>query len=410
MLDISDIDGLDTRISTAESSITQLSTSITSKVDVNGVISTIQQNADAVQYAFNNINSAKVTIDTTGLHVTGGSIDGATITSTASNSKLTINGASVVGTTNGVKGIALGWNSLTFYDGTGNGALSGGINTSHLTSDSSKVGISFGTTQNYISFGKETADGSSNNGDFYINYGANPNGVLEKFIFSGNFNMDGYGIYNAGVLSSGEGDLGIGVGWSSNFKNILRIGGSTGKFVLAGDKSSDQWSDFYGNINFQGWTQKSMKLDTDCMFKTGDFIVRGGHVTSFAFPNPETYLNVADDNGHNYGISIYSSDITLKTNIADSSVNALETVKSMRFRQFIWKDSGKIQKLGVVAQELQQLEDSLVLKISQPDGSVRMQPDETVLIPYLGKAIQELSSKIDDLQQQITELQIKQAS
>jgi hypothetical protein len=198
MVDITDIKGLDTRISTAESSITQLSTSITSKVDVNGVISTIQQNADAVKIAFNKINSAKVTIDTAGLHVSGGSIDGVTITSTASNSKLTINGASVVGTTNGVKGIALGWNSLAFYDGNGNGALSGGINTSYLDNNPAKVGISFGTTQNYISFGKQTSDGSSISPDFYINYNANPSGYLEKFIMYGDLNMAGNCINNVG--------------------------------------------------------------------------------------------------------------------------------------------------------------------------------------------------------------------
>lgn len=116
--------------------------------------------------------------------------------------------------------------------------------------------------------------------------------------------------------------------------------------------------------------------------------------------------NIASENGK----VLMQSDITLKTNIADSSVNALEIVKSIRHRQFIWKDSGRIQALGYIAQELQQLEDSLIFRVPQPDGSVRMQPDQTVIIPYLSKAIQELSAKIDDLQQQITELQVKQAS
>jgi uncharacterized protein YjbI with pentapeptide repeats len=371
---------------------------------------------DASKITVTNLNAGSITTGTlTGRTISGGTITGTTISastlnSTSGTSSLTISGASIMGKVSGVNAIGMDQRSLRFYDYNGTGTLTGVFYSSNSVADASKKGVTIGTTQNYISFGKEAADGSQTSTDFEINYGDNPSGVLEKFIYNGDFNMKGYNIYNVNWISSADYDLNLGTGYNGSFKNILRIAKGTGKFKLAGDQSSDQWSDFYGNINFQGWTQKSMKLDTDCKFNNGDFIVRGGHVTSFAFPNDESYLNVADDNGHNYGINIYSSDITLKTNIANSSVNALETVKSMRFRQFIWKDSGKIQKLGVVAQELQQLEDSLVLKIAQPDGSVRMQPDETVLIPYLGKAIQELSAKIDDLQQQITELQINQAS
>lgn len=68
------IDGLTTRMSTAESSLTVHAGQIATKVDVNGVKSTIQQSATDVQFAFNSINSAMVTIDATGLHVTGGTI------------------------------------------------------------------------------------------------------------------------------------------------------------------------------------------------------------------------------------------------------------------------------------------------------------------------------------------------
>ena len=54
--------GLTSRVSTAESSITQLSTQITSKVDVNGVKSVIEQNPSNIKVGFNKIsNTVEIT-------------------------------------------------------------------------------------------------------------------------------------------------------------------------------------------------------------------------------------------------------------------------------------------------------------------------------------------------------------
>jgi hypothetical protein len=338
---------------------------------------------DASKITVTNLNAGSITTGTltgrtiSGGTITGTTISGSTINSISGTSSLSISGASIMGKVSGVNAIGMDQRSLKFYDYNGTGTLTGVFYSSQSTADASKKGVTIGTTQNYISFGKEAADGSQTSTDFEINYGDNPSSITEKFVF-----FD-----------------------KARFTNDLKVNAWLYAYNIASENGKVlMHSDIDVNT-------KSLYNVSDLTHPNGGmYYIKGQYVTSFAFPNDESYLNVADNNGHNYGISIYSSDITLKTNIADSSVNALETVKSMRFRQFIWKDSGKIQKLGVIAQELQQLEDSLVLKISQPDGSVRMQPDETVLIPYLGKAIQELSSKIDDLQQQITELQIKQAS
>lgn len=62
------------RLSSAESQIQQYSDNISSYVTKNGLGSLIQQSSDNVRIAFNAINSASVTIDTTGLTVNKGKI------------------------------------------------------------------------------------------------------------------------------------------------------------------------------------------------------------------------------------------------------------------------------------------------------------------------------------------------
>ena len=106
-----------------------------------------------------------------------------------------------------------------------------------------------------------------------------------------------------------------------------------------------------------------------------------------------------------WGITIWASDISLKANIQDSTESALDTINSIKHRMFNWKDSGKLQRLGYVAQELEQVDDSLVLKVQQEDGYILMQPDETKLIPYITKAIQEEDEKVEDLKARISTLE-----
>ncbi|AGK95639.1 hypothetical protein [Clostridium pasteurianum] len=206
--------------------------------------------------------------------ITSGAINSITITSTSGNSKLTINGASLIGTINGVKGLDIGDHSIGFQDYSNTGAVAAGMFLSYGSdaTNANTTGLCIGTAKGFLGFGKEAADGSNITTDFLINYGYNPNGVQEKFIYYGNINMQQWGIYNVQYLSGGGGNIGIGVGWSNGFKNILKIAGGTGKFVLAGDQSSDQWSDFYGNINFNGWTIRGIKEIQDNASMSGGTI------------------------------------------------------------------------------------------------------------------------------------------
>lgn len=101
-------------------------------------------------------------------------------------------------------------------------------------------------------------------------------------------------------------------------------------------------------------------------------------------------------------LSVSSSDIRLKENIKDTDEdNALELVNAINFRQFDWKETGKHQKLGFIADELEKIDDHLVIEGTggysgtdengKPIMNVKC-VDTFYLIGYYGKAIQELST------------------
>ena len=87
-----------------------------------------------------------------------------------------------------------------------------------------------------------------------------------------------------------------------------------------------------------------------------------------------------------------SSDIRMKTNIADTDVNAIDILNKVEMKSFDWRTDNKHEDIGIIAQQLQEVlpdlvyEDELTTKLS-------IQPIK--FIPYLIKAIQELSAKID---------------
>lgn len=90
------------------------------------------------------------------------------------------------------------------------------------------------------------------------------------------------------------------------------------------------------------------------------------------------------------------SDIRLKENFGECKVNALEAVKQMKVCSFDWKKSGIHQPLGIVADELEEIDPLLTLGGGyNEDGSMNIkQIDRLLLAEYAIKAIQELSEMV----------------
>lgn len=103
------------------------------------------------------------------------------------------------------------------------------------------------------------------------------------------------------------------------------------------------------------------------------------------------------------------SDIRLKENIENSETDALETVNRMKVRQFDWKErmGGWHQDIGFVADELEEIDPNLALGGGYDENGEMdiKQINSPYLLNYAIKAIQELSTKVDEQEKRIKELE-----
>ena len=97
------------------------------------------------------------------------------------------------------------------------------------------------------------------------------------------------------------------------------------------------------------------------------------------------------------------SDKRLKTNVKPTKVKALETLNNIEIVEFNWIKDGKFEKIGAIAQQVQLVDKDLVVKDAidknTPTDYLRISYYNT--IPYLIKAVQELSEENKILKQQI---------
>ena len=97
---------------------------------------------------------------------------------------------------------------------------------------------------------------------------------------------------------------------------------------------------------------------------------------------------------HNYSV-VNTSDARLKTNIRTADINALDIIRAMRTYSFDWRESGEHERLGFIAQQLERDVSGDFVDVSVSDGHYSTK--EMKMIPYLVKAIQELSEQIRQL-------------
>lgn len=128
---------------------------------------------------------------------------------------------------------------------------------------------------------------------------------------------------------------------------------------------------------------------------------------SFVFqPTSSCYLEISTLFG-TFGLTAWKSDIRDKENISDSEISAVEVIGEIKHRRFRWKNvvdglgeehEGAWVDCGFVAQELQQVEPSFVFAVAEGTSRERLQISEPNIIPYLTKAIQELASRVEELE------------
>lgn len=100
--------------------------------------------------------------------------------------------------------------------------------------------------------------------------------------------------------------------------------------------------------------------------------------------------NIANTNGV-YGAL---SDVSLKQNITDATPK-LNDVMKLKVRNFEFKSNPGLKQLGFIAQELEQVFPNLVDEAKDKNGDQVKHIKQSVLIPVLIKALQELKTEFD---------------
>lgn len=112
-------------------------------------------------------------------------------------------------------------------------------------------------------------------------------------------------------------------------------------------------------------------------------------------------------NGTGTQLAAWSSDVSLKKNIKDIELPALDLLMKIQHKQFDWKATNQHQSIGYIANQLKELSEDFVIEVPQEDGNILLQVNETSVVPLLSKAIQEQQKIIYNLQERLENLEKK---
>ena len=174
-------------------------------------------------------------------------------------------------------------------------------------------------------------------------------------------------------------------------------------------------SPIFPQFTANGWISIGLQdiegvgIESPCLYKNTDtgetkFVVVSSNTSDFHFvySSSNPYLEFQTPTG-TFGITAFRSDKRLKESIVDSSVKAIEIIRSIRHRAFRWRDvvdglgekhKGSRVECGYVAQEMQEIDDSFAFTVAEGTPNERMQISEQNLLPYITKAIQELDTRL----------------
>ena len=239
--------------------------------------------------------------------------------------------------------------------------------------------------------------------------GTSIEGRSQIVIFNPNNGNKRIGIYNESVNKYAQ---------MNDYSGIIHINGDYAGWIVGGQLCLGKYTGSYTegeisklSIDFENGIILQGNTNNPWGQIGGKDIILSGDNGIQSFQNKGTYLEIATTTGTK-GINWWNSDTRLKKNIEDTDIdNAIEIVDKIKHHKFDWKDERiKSVKLGYLAHELQEIDEDLVFAVKQNEGSEYdelLQIDETHLIPYLSKAIQELYSIVKEQHKAIDNLKGK---
>lgn len=155
--------------------------------------------------------------------------------------------------------------------------------------------------------------------------------------------------------------------------------------------SGTSWANLYGKMTFYGDPKKFYtELDMTSKEIVGEgYDPRGGK-------NKVVWWNQVGSGSVKYW-GDKASDRRLKENITQTAVNALDRIDKLDMVEFDFIKDKKHEEIGLIAQEVERIIPQAISKNpDNPDDYLHI--DYTALVPYLIKAIQELSQKVERLE------------
>lgn len=99
-----------------------------------------------------------------------------------------------------------------------------------------------------------------------------------------------------------------------------------------------------------------------------------------------------------------TSDERIKKNIKESKENALETIEKIKHVSFDFRENDVHRDNGYIAQQLEEVNPAFVSLMENPNGDDTYIVNQYEILTYATKAIQELSAKVEKLENEIKQL------
>lgn len=220
------------------------------------------------------------------------------------------------------------------------------------------------------------------------------NSIDATAIYTNNKNTSmGVNLYTSGTLT---------VKSSTTLKSTLHVDGESGFYGKVTARSSFAFLDYNAEED----------ANATAVFRR-PIASAGSNKTKVAFlqSNAGNKISIRAQYGStSWGTATFtgsSSDIRLKRDIKDSSVNALSKIMQMKIRKFNWKQTGVHQELGCVADELELIDPLLTVGGGyDKDGTINIKSIDTLLLTeYAIKGIQELYKQNKQQQKRIEYLE-----
>lgn len=191
---------------------------------------------------------------------------------------------------------------------------------------------------------------------------------------------------------------------SAKTANTLKAGGTdiamTFNYKASSTNPTYIWGTHLGAANQYVYTPTTIVTAGNGVRSTDGTYYKVSAIQTFK--DTDNALLTGSKGNYIFGISSFS-DKRLKTNIQDSKVSGLDIINSIHMHSFDFTDDkyGKSKNIGYIAQELKEVVPECVVNVPQDKDEFGFdslyQVNDTPLIKYLVKAVQELSNEIKEL-------------